>query len=101
MRASASVAEVTKLVVPPEIAQAIADEENAEQERKAEGRPSARPTSPAGRHGREAIPQHLPTERIEVDVPEPLPTCACCGKASRIAHPAESRQATGRPGRCS
>jgi transposase len=70
-------AEVAKLVVPPEIAQAIADEENAEQEKKAERTADA----PRGRHGRGAIPEHVPTERIEVDVPEPLRTCACCGKA--------------------
>jgi transposase len=70
-------AEVAKLVVPPELAQAIADEENAEQEKKKGERTDA----PRGRHGRGAIPEHLPTECIEVDVPEALRTCACCGKA--------------------
>jgi transposase len=69
-------AEVAKLVVPPEIAQAIADQEN-EEHAKAE----RETTTPRGRHGRGQIPEQLPTERIEVDVPEALRTCPCCGKA--------------------
>lgn len=69
-------AEVAKLVVPPEIAQAIADQENEEQ-----ANPNRERTPPRGRHGRGSIPEHLPTERIEVDVPEALRACPCCGRA--------------------
>ena len=65
-------AEIAKLVVPPEIAQAIADEENAEHEKKKDGRKT---DAARGKHGRGAIPEHLPTERIEVDVPEALRAC--------------------------
>ncbi len=71
-------AEVAKLVVPPEIAQAIADQENEEQS-KATGDDER--AKPRGRHGRGPIPEHLPTERIEIDVPEALRSCPCCGKS--------------------
>jgi transposase len=69
-------AEVAKLVVPPELAQAIADQENEEQ-----SKPDPERTPRRGRHGRGSIPEHLPTERIEVDVPEALRSCPCCGTA--------------------
>jgi transposase len=71
-------AEIAKLIVPPEIAQAIADQENEEQS-KADGDRERAKTR--GRHGRGPIPEHLPTERIEIDVPEALRSCPCCGKS--------------------
>jgi hypothetical protein len=69
-------AEVAKLVVPPELAQAIADQENEEAEK-----PRAEPGKPRGPHGRGKIADHLPVERIALEPPESLRSCACCGKA--------------------
>jgi transposase len=73
-------AQVAKLVVPAELAQAIADQENEQ--------------TPTGRletemevgkrntgHGRGKVAEHLPVDRIELEPPEPLRSCACCGKA--------------------
>ncbi len=68
-------AEVAKLVVPPELAQAIADQENE----AASETPRDR-AQPRGRHGRNKVPEHLPTERIELEPPESLRRCACCGE---------------------
>lgn len=69
-------AEVAKLVVPPELAQAIADQEN-----EAASETPRDKAQPRGRHGRNKVPEHLPTERIELEPPESLRRCACCGEA--------------------
>lgn len=69
-------AEVAKLVVPPELAQAIADQEN-----EAASETPLDKAQPRGRHGRNKVPEHLPTERIEIEPPESLRRCACCGEA--------------------
>jgi transposase len=69
-------AEVAKLVVPPELAQAIADLEN-----EAGSGPGPDEAQPRGRHGRNKVAEHLPTERIEIEPPESLRRCACCGEA--------------------
>ncbi|HSY21129.1 MAG TPA: IS66 family transposase [Polyangiaceae bacterium] len=80
-------AEVAKLVVPPDLAQAIADQEN-EQSQK----PSHEPGKPRGPHGRGKIADHLPVERIELEPPESLRSCACCGKAkTKIGEETSSR----------
>lgn len=71
-------AEVAKLIVPPELAQAIADEQNAEQPLSSPDRESKPKTS----HGRNKLPEHLPFERIELEPPEALRRCTCCGKAN-------------------
>jgi transposase len=72
-------AEVAKLVVPPELAQAIADQEN-EQTSTPESTTTGRGTG-RSRHGRGKLPEHLPIERIELEPPEALRSCACCGQA--------------------
>jgi transposase len=69
-------AQVAKLVVPPELAQAIADQEN-----EAASGPGPDEAQPRGRHGRNKVAEHLPTERIEIEPPESLQRCACCGEA--------------------
>lgn len=72
-------AEVAKLVVPPELAQAIADQENEQA-----STPESTTTGPGkgrSRHGRRKLPEHLPVERIELEPPEALRSCACCGQA--------------------
>jgi transposase len=72
-------AEVAKLVVPPELAQAIADQENEQA-----STPASTTTGPGkgrSRHGRGKLPEHLPVERIELEPPEALRSCACCGQA--------------------
>jgi transposase len=69
-------AEVAKLVVPAELAQAIADQENEEK-----SEPEAERAKPRSSHGRGKVPEHLPVERIELEPPETLRTCSCCGKA--------------------
>jgi transposase len=68
--------QVAKLVVPPELAQAIADQEN-----EAASGPGPDEAQPRGRHGRNKVAEHLPTERIEIEPPESLRRCACCGEA--------------------
>lgn len=81
-------AEVAKLVVPPELAQAIADQENEISEKLA----TTEPTKPRGPHGRGKVPEHLPVERIELEPPEALRSCACCGKAkTRMGEETSSR----------
>jgi len=73
-------AEVAKLIVPPELAQAIADQENEQAstpERETEKEPGKR----QGAHGRGKLPEHLPVERIEVEPPAALRSCSCCGQA--------------------
>lgn len=72
-------AEVAKLIVPPELAQAIADQENEQAstpERETEASDKRR-----GAHGRGKVPEHLPVERIEVEPPAALRSCLCCGQA--------------------
>jgi transposase len=69
-------AEVAKLVVPPELAQAIADQENEET-----SKPATEPGKPRGPHGRGKLAEHLPVERIELEPPDALRSCPCCGKA--------------------
>jgi transposase len=70
-------AEVAKLIVPPELAQTIADQQN-EQAAAASAQNDKRKRSA---HGRGKPPAHLPVERIELEPPEPLRQCPCCGKA--------------------
>lgn len=65
--------EVANLVVPTVIAEQIARDENAEREKKKTAPP----------HGRNRLPEHLIVERIEVEPPEALRTCSCCGNAMK------------------
>jgi transposase len=69
-------AQVAKLVVPPALAQAIADQENEQA-----SRPTPEASAPRGPHGRGKVPEQLPIERIELEPPEALRSCACCGQA--------------------
>ncbi|HEY6326784.1 MAG TPA: IS66 family transposase [Candidatus Cybelea sp.] len=71
-------AEVAKLVVPAELAQAIADQENEEASKP---EPETERGKPRGRHGRAPVPEHLPVERIELQPPDALRSCPCCGTA--------------------
>ncbi len=71
-------AEVAKLVVPPELAQAIADQENEETSAPPDREKSKRP------HGRNKLSDLLPSERIELEPPEALRSCSCCGKAKVV-----------------
>ncbi len=71
-------AEVAKLVVPPELAQAIADQENEETSAPPDREKSKRP------HGRNKLSDLLPSERIELRPPEALCSCPCCGKAKVV-----------------
>src|SRR4051812_47694832 len=45
--------------------------------------PSPSPTTPTGPprrgHGRRPLPEHLPRERVEIDLPEAEKACPCCG----------------------
>ncbi len=66
-------AEVANLVVPTVIAEQIARDENAEREKAKAARP----------HGRNRLPDHLVVERVEIEPPESLRTCACCGNAMK------------------
>ncbi|WP_394849418.1 IS66 family transposase [Pendulispora brunnea] len=70
-------AEVAKLIVPPELAHAIADEENGKQPLEHPGRD----LKSNARHGRKRPPEHLPFERIEWEPSDDLRRCPCCGKA--------------------
>jgi transposase len=80
-------AEVAKLVVPPDLAQAIADQENEEAEQ-----PRTDASKRRGPHGRGKLADHLPVERIEVEPPENLRSCPCCGKAkTKIGEEVSSR----------
>ena len=80
-------AQVAQLVVPAELAQAIADQENEEQ-----WKPGAEAAKPRSRHGRSKVPEHLPVERIEVEPPEALRSCPCCGEAKvKIGEETSSR----------
>jgi transposase len=80
-------AEVAKLVVPPDLAQAIADQENEEAEKP--GPDASRPRRP---HGRGKVADHLPVERIELEPPESLRQCPCCGAAkTKIGEETSSR----------
>jgi transposase len=66
-------AEVANLIVPPELAAQIAEDENeavAETEKK-----KSRP------HGRNKLPEDLPRERIELHPPDELLVCGCCGQS--------------------
>jgi transposase len=69
-------AEVAKLVVPPELAQSIADQEN-----EVASRPRAEETKSRAPHGRNPLPEHLPFERTELHPTEEERRCACCGKS--------------------
>ncbi len=80
-------AEVAKLVVPPELAQAIADQENEEL-----AKPTAASDKPSRPHGRGKPAEHLPVERIELEPPEALRSCPCCGEAkTKIGEETSSR----------
>lgn len=67
-------AQVANIICPPELAAKIAEDENASSERG----PSERKSRP---HGRNKLPEHLPSERIELHPPETARTCSCCGAA--------------------
>jgi transposase len=56
-----------EVVVPPDLAQKIADDENEDRDKKRK------------RHGRKRLPEHLPVERIELHPPESLRQCTSCG----------------------
>jgi transposase len=71
-------AQVANLVVPPEMAARIANDENEElANRRVDERKSRS-------HGRGKLPDNLPRERIELHPPETLLTCACCGKKKHV-----------------
>jgi transposase len=56
-----------EVVVPPDLAQKIADDENEDREKQRK------------RHGRKRLPEHLPVERVELHPPAALRQCASCG----------------------
>ncbi len=76
--------EVAGLILPPEMAAQIAEQENARTEDdkggQQGGQPGGRRPPRTKPHGRAKLPEHLPVERIELDPPESLRTCACCGR---------------------
>jgi transposase len=82
-------AEIANLIVPPALAEQIADAEN--QAREHEPGKVSRP------HGRAKLPEHLPVERIELHPPEPLRTCSCCGQAMHPIGEETSEQLDYRP----
>jgi len=72
--------EVAGLILPPEMAAQLAEQENARAEDDKGGKQGGQPPSRPKPHGRAKLPEHLPVERIELDPPEALLTCACCGR---------------------
>jgi len=80
--------EVAGLILPPEMAAQIAEQENARTEDDKGGKAGEKPPSRPMPHGRAKLPEHLPVERIELDPPEALLTCACCGSKRELPHPA-------------
>jgi hypothetical protein len=73
--------------VPPELAQAFADQENEEL-----AKPTAASDKPSRPHGRGKPAEHLPVERIELEPPEALRSCPCCGEAkTKIGEETSSR----------
>ena len=72
--------EVAGLILPPEMAAQLAEQENARAEDDKGGKQGGQPPSRPKPHGHAKIPEHLPVERIELDPPEALLTCACCGR---------------------
>ena len=82
-------AEIANLVVPPDLAEQIADAENRARLNE--------PRKPSKPHGRSKLPEHLPVERIELHPPEPLRTCSCCGNAMRVIGEEMSEQLDYRP----
>jgi len=73
--------EVADLIVPPALAEQIAQAEN--EARDADGEQKRNDDRRRSPHGRNRLPEHLPIERIEIHPPETLRACACCGKAMR------------------
>ena len=82
-------AEIANLVVPPDLAEQIADAENRARLNE--------PKKPSKPHGRSKLPQHLPVERIELHPPESLRTCSCCGGAMHPIGEEASEQLDYRP----
>jgi len=82
-------AEIANLVVPPDLAEQIADAENRARLNE--------PKKPSKPHGRSKLPEHLPVERIELHPPEPLRTCSCCGNAMHVIGEEASEQLDYRP----
>jgi transposase len=65
-------AEVANLIVPPELAAQVADDENKQAIAANEKKKS--------RHGRNKLPADLPRERIELHPPSELLVCGSCGQ---------------------
>ena len=82
-------AEIANLVVPPDLAEQIADAENRARLNE--------PKKPSKPHGRSKLPEHLPVERIELHPPESLRTCSCCGGAMHPIGEESSEQLDYRP----
>lgn len=75
--------EVAGLILPPEMAAQIAEQENARAEGDGNGQQGEqRPPRPKP-HGRAKPSDNLPEERIEIEPPEELLTCPCCGRPRR------------------
>jgi len=83
-------AEIANLIVPPALAEQIADAENQAREHE----PGSKTSRP---HGRAKLPEHLPVERIELHPPEPLRACSCCGKPMHPIGEETSEQLDYRP----
>lgn len=72
-------ADVAGLILPPQMAEQLAEQENAREEDDKGGQPGGRRPLRSKPHGRSQLPEHLPVERIEINPPESLLTCCCCG----------------------
>jgi transposase len=81
--------EIANLIVPPDLAEQIAEAENKARRRE--------PTKPSKPHGRGKLPEHLPVERVELHPPESLRTCSCCGQAMHVIGEETSEQLDYRP----
>ena len=80
-------AQVSDLVLPLDLAEKIANDENADRRKK--------PSKP---HGRAKLPEHLPLERIELRPPDSLRQCSCCGSEMHEIGEETSDRLDWRPG---
>ncbi len=87
-------AQVANLVLPPGLAEQIAEDENAEREAEQPAENKKRGRAPQGRN---PLPEHLPKERIELHPPEALRTCSCCSQAMHVIGEETSERLDYRP----
>lgn len=85
--------QVAHLVVPPELAAQIADEENARTDKKKRNEQKKNHI-----HGRGKLPEHLPVERVEIHPPEASRTCCACNSPMHVISEETSEKLHWRPG---